>query len=428
MRILQFFRLATILVIAFCITVVRLPPMLLAALRGRRQFHAAAGETLVICIEALGPVAVKIGQMFSYRVDLLPESLLRPLMRLQDRTRPMSPQKTRAAVEAALVRPPSDVFADFSDVPIASGSIAIVCRATTRDAQDVAVKVVRPGIATRIARDLAAFRWIAGMIERSRFAHDLPVVETFDMIASMLLAQTNMLAEGRNLAVLRTMLRAHGRVVIPGPHAALTTADVLVMDFVQDAVQLMQAPVPDKAFRRSARDLLDLLYAMIFVYGVVHCDLHPGNVLCRADGTVALIDAGLIANLSEDDRGCFRDFFLSLACNDADACGSAILGSALHVPDDLDRAAFQRDVDVLIETYHGRAAGSFLVAEFVFRVFELQRRHRLPGAPGFVTAIWALMMFEGLVRTRYPDLDFQSAAQPFLAADLLARSRSAASR
>jgi ubiquinone biosynthesis protein len=428
MKIPPLFRLVTILAIGFCIIALRLPLMLFAALRGRQQFHAAAGETLAICIEALGPVSVKVGQMLSYRVDLFPESLLRPLMRLQDSARPLSPRKTRAAVEAALARPLSDVFADFSDVPIASGSIAIVCRATTHNAQDIAVKVVRPGVAERIARDLAAFRWIAGMIERSRFARDMPVVETFDMIASMLSAQTDMLAESRNLDVLRTMLPTHGRVVMPKPHAGLTKADVLVMDFVPNAVQLMQAAIPDKAFRRASRDLLELLYTMIFVRGVVHCDLHPGNVLRRADGAVALIDAGLIANLNEDDRCCFRDFFLSLACNDAEACGSAILRSALRIPDGLDRDAFQRDVDMMIQAYHGRAAGDFLVAEFVFRIFELQRHHGLPGAPGFVSAIWALMMFEGLVRARYPDLDFQAAAQPFLVAGLLARSRRAASR
>jgi ubiquinone biosynthesis protein len=423
MKIRQLFRLIEIVTIASCITVLRLPLMLLAASRGRQEFYAAAGETLALAIEALGPVAVKIGQMVSYRIDLLPEPFLRPVMRLQDRARPLSPRKTRAAAEAGLARPLSDLFADFSDIPIACGSVAIVCRATTHGAQAVAVKLVRPGIAGRIARDLASFRRIAGMIERSRFGRDLPVVETFDMIASMLLAQTDMLAESRNLIALRAILPAHGRVVIPEPLVAMTTPDVLVMEFVQDAVQLMQAAIPDKIFRRATRDLLDVLYSMIFVRGVVHCDLHPGNVLRRTDGAVAVIDAGLIAYLDEDDRQGFRDFFLSLACNDAEACGSAILKSALHVPRNLDRAAFQRDVDVLIETYHGRVAGNFLVAEFVFRVFELQRRRGLPSAPGFVSAIWALIMFEGLVRARYPDLDFQAAAQPFLARDLLGRSR-----
>jgi ubiquinone biosynthesis protein len=162
---------------------------------------------------------------------------------------------------------------------------------------------------------------------------------------------------------------------------------------------------------------------MIFVHGVVHCDMHPGNVLWRADGAVALIDAGLIASLSETDRCCFRDFFRGLACNDPEDCANAILRSALLVPQSLDQAAFHRDVGTLVRTYHGRPAGKFLIAEFVFRVFELQRRHRLSGAPGFVSAIWALAMFEGLVRARYPNLDFQAAAHPFLVADLVSRSR-----
>jgi ubiquinone biosynthesis protein len=428
MKISNLCRLVTILAIACAIALFRLPLMLLAASRGQRQFYAAAGDTLAVCIEVLGPVFVKVGQMLSYRVDLFPEALLQPLMRLQDRASPLSPRSTRAAVVAGLGRPVSEVFSDFSDVAVAFGSIAIVCRAVTRDGRSVAVKIVRPGIAGRIDRDLASFRWIAGIAGRSRFARDLPVVETFDMIASMVAAQADMLAESRNLAAFKAMLPSHGRILVPEPHAALTTHDVLVMDFVEDTAQLMRASIPDKVFRRATRDLLELLYAMIFVCGVVHCDMHPGNVLWRGDGTVALIDAGLIARLNDNDRCCFRDFFLSLACNDPCACASAVLRSVLYVPDSLDHAAFQRDVETVMHEYHGRTVGNFLIADFVFAVFNLQRRHELPGAPGFLSAVWALVMFEGLVRARYPDLDFQAAAQPFLAADLVSRSRRAAGR
>jgi ubiquinone biosynthesis protein len=428
MKISNLLRLVTIVAIACAIALFRLPLMLLAASRGQRRFYTAAGETLAVCIEVLGPVFVKVGQMLSYRVDLFPEALLQPLMRLQDRASPLSPRSTRAAVVAGLGRPLSEVFSDFSDVAVASGSIAIVCRAVTRDGRSVAVKIVRPGIAGRIDRDLASFRWIAGIAARSRFARDLPVVETFAMIASMVAAQADMQAESRNLAAFAAMVPSHARIIVPRPHAALTTHDVLVMDFVEDAAQLMQASIPDKVFRRATRDLLALLYAMIFVRGVVHCDMHPGNVLWRGDGTVALIDAGLIARLNDNDRCCFRDVFLGLACNDTCVCANAILRSALHVPDSLDHAAFQRDVDSLMHRYHGRTAGNFLVADFVLAVFDLQRRHGLPGAPGFLSAIWALVMFEGLVRARYPDLDFQSAAQPFLAADLVSRSRRATAR
>jgi len=62
MKIPQLFRLMTILAIASAIAALRLPLMLFAASRGRRRFYAAAGETLAVCIEALGPISVKSGR------------------------------------------------------------------------------------------------------------------------------------------------------------------------------------------------------------------------------------------------------------------------------------------------------------------------------------------------------------------------------
>lgn len=416
-------RLATILAVMAGIAASRLPRLLLAATRGRRQFRQATGEMLADTVEALGPVFIKLAQMVSYRTDLFPEDLLDPLTRLQDRARPLSPRAARMAVEAGLGLPLREAFSAFSDQPIASGSIAVVCSATTCGGQPVAVKVVRPDVSECIARDLACFRAIVRLLSRARAVKDLPIVDTFDAIAAIISAQADMIAESRSLIAFRAMLPAGRRLVVPRPLLEFTRRDVLVMELIEDAMPLTQAPISDRAFRRAAHDLLNLLYTMIFIEGVVHCDMHPGNLLCRTDGSLALIDGGLIAVLRDQDRVCFREFFLGLVVNDPEACACAILKSALRIPNDLDQAGLRRDVATLVRDYHGRTAGSFLIVTFVFRVFELQRRHRLPGTPGFVSAIWALVMFEGLVRTRHPNLDFQAAAQPFLMADLVDRSR-----
>ncbi len=49
-----------------------------------------------------------------------------------------------------------ELFAEFGP-PVAAASIAQVHRATTRDGRDVAVKILRPGIEQRFARDLSEF-------------------------------------------------------------------------------------------------------------------------------------------------------------------------------------------------------------------------------------------------------------------------------
>jgi ubiquinone biosynthesis protein len=158
---------------------------------------------------------------------------------------------------------------------------------------------------------------------------------------------------------------------------------------------------------------------MIFVHGFVHGDLHPGNVSVATSGQVILFDYGLVAALTESDRVLFRDFFLAVAMGDAATAARNILLSAERRPLKLDLDKFERAVAALLKRYSGQKAGGFLVARFVSETFALQRRFGLCGAPGFANAVWALAMFEGLVRQGYPSLDFQMEARPFLVRALI---------
>jgi ubiquinone biosynthesis protein len=63
-------------------------------------------------------------------------------------------------------------------------------------------------------------------------------------------------------------------------------AEILVMQFV-GGLPWRVADIGDTAFRRAADDLLVALYNMIFKLGVVHCDMHPGNIFLRPDGTAS---------------------------------------------------------------------------------------------------------------------------------------------
>ena len=53
-------------------------------------------------------------------------------------------------------------------MPVAAASIAQVHFAVTTDGREVAVKVLRPGIARAFARDLDLFLWLAQLTERTQ--------------------------------------------------------------------------------------------------------------------------------------------------------------------------------------------------------------------------------------------------------------------
>ena len=114
---------------------------------------------------------------------------------------------------------------------------------------------------------------------------------------------------------------------------------------------------------------------------------------------------------------------LIAAQGDSQACARIILEIASGRPEGLDERAYRDDVRRLIKTHHGKSAGQFLIAEFVFQLFSLQQRYRVHGTPGLVNAIWALATFEGLVRRRYPDLDFQGEARACLTSELVEAAR-----
>ena len=59
---------------------------------------------------------------------------------------PFDTALARKIVEDQLHRPIAEIFREFGEAPVASGSIGQVYYATLRDGAPVAVKVKRPGV------------------------------------------------------------------------------------------------------------------------------------------------------------------------------------------------------------------------------------------------------------------------------------------
>src|SRR6185295_1925224 len=116
--------------------------------------------------ETLGPIYVKFGQVLSTRRDLVPLDIADELARLQDRVPPFAPELAVAEIERALRCRIHDVFATFESEAVASASIAQVHLATLHDGREVAVKVLRPGVESAVAKDLALLETAAGLVER----------------------------------------------------------------------------------------------------------------------------------------------------------------------------------------------------------------------------------------------------------------------
>src|SRR5437764_4296554 len=130
---------------------------------------ASAGEAkpeqLADDLEAMGPTFVKLGQVLSGRIDLLPDAYVRALARLQDKVKPFPYAAVEQIVLTELGVRISKAFSRFDPEPLAAASLGQVHSAALRDGRLVAVKVQRPDIRKQIVEDFDVLGQIADFLD-----------------------------------------------------------------------------------------------------------------------------------------------------------------------------------------------------------------------------------------------------------------------
>lgn len=378
-----------------------------------RRRWARGGERLTSLLISLGPSYIKIGQLLSTRRDLLPERVCEALSRLADAT----PPPRRAHLERALgdaYRGQEWPFAEFGWTPVATGSIATVHRAVTLDGRQVAVKVRRPGINRTMRRDFRLTALAIGAVKRLPKLRSMPIEVMHAQVGEAILRQLDLAAEAAALSELRRNLSGFSWIRIPAPLPELSRDKVLVMEYVAGLVRAAPESLSKAARGVAARRVMSAVYEMLFVDGVVHCDLHPGNLYIDGDGCLVILDAGFVIELPEQVRASFADFFINLALGNGPLCAEIMIESTAGVAENSDLSGFRADLIDLVKESTGARSSEFNLAKFAGRLFALQRAYGLFPVPEFAFPLLSLLVVEGIVQGLDPELDFQAEAMPVL--------------
>jgi ubiquinone biosynthesis protein len=381
-----------------------------------RDLSAPRAVRLRRALEALGPMFVKFGQVLSTRRDLLPPDIADELARLQDRVPPFPPKQVIATLTRVYGRPLENVFGSFDRDPVASASVAQVHLARLRDGTEVAVKVLRPGIARVIAGDLALLHAGATLMEwfwaDGRRLRPHEVVNEF---AKHLEVELDLLREASNASQLRRNFERSPLLLVPHVHWDYCTSEVMVMERMHgtpvsqvDALRAQGVDIP-----RLARAGVEIFFTQVFRDGYFHADMHPGNILVTADGKYVALDFGIMGTLTEIDKDYLAQNFLAFFRRDYRRVAEAHIESG-WAPKDTRVDDFEAAIRAVCEPIFARPLKEISFGRVLLRLFQTSRRFNIQIQPQLVLLQKTLLNIEGLGRELDPDLDLWATAKPYL--------------
>jgi predicted unusual protein kinase regulating ubiquinone biosynthesis (AarF/ABC1/UbiB family)/uncharacterized protein YbbC (DUF1343 family) len=294
----------------------RLLPLLASFLRDRRrwlvvgaplgrtaEFHRRRAERLVAQIAELGPSYVKLAQVFSARADLIPEPYLGVLSTLTDQVPPVPTVLIQDELERAWGQRLDEILEGFDAEPLAAASLGQVHRGCFRGRQ-VAIKVLRPGVAELVRRDLAValplLRWLERLFPNAHLRSARAVVEEF---ASRIWEEMDFVHEADNADEMRLYFRHDRRVVVPRVFHELTRRNVLVLEYVEGTrIDRLKRGDGSPDPKQLLQLVVEIYLRMMLVHGFFHADPHPGNLLVSSDGRLVLLDFGMVVRVPVELR------------------------------------------------------------------------------------------------------------------------------
>ena len=371
------------------------------------------GERLARSLEQLGPVAIKLGQLLSTRADIFGETFALDLARLKDKLDPFPTDQARREVELTLGRTVESLFGAFGP-PVAAASLAQAHEATLLDGRRVAVKVLRPGVALRVAQDAEAMALAGALVERWSFAARrlAPRALAATVIRATEL-ELDLRLEAAGADELAQVMARDGymstpRIVWEGVGKKVLTQEWAAGTPLSDPAAL---DLPGLDRQALADNLIRAFLAQALDHGVFHADLHEGNLFVAAPDRVVAVDFGIIGRLGAPERRYLAEILWGFLEKDYDRVAQVHF-EAGYVPAGHSPAAFAQALRAVGEQVFGRPANEISMSRVLIQLFEITALFDMRLRPELVLLQKTMMTVEGVARRICPDHDIWAAADP----------------
>ena len=374
------------------------------------------GEKIALALIAMGPVFIKLGQALSTRPDIIGDKISKDLSQLQDRLPPFNFSEVKKIINEDFEGGIDKNFKEIDSSPAAAASIAQVHFAISSENEPVAIKILRPKIKEAFEKDIELFYWIAENLEKNhpelRRLKPLKVIESFEKTSLM---ELDLRFEAAAADELKENLSNEKKFKVPKIDWKRTSSRALTLERVsgynindiQSIQKLGLKPID------IVKDAAEVFFKMVFEYGFFHADMHPGNIFIGKDGTIIVMDFGIMGRIDEKSRRFLGEILLGFLTRDYRRVAE-LHREAGYIPQNQDIDTFAQACRSITEPILGKPLEQISIANLLEQLFTVSATFKMEMQPQLLLLQKSMLLVEGVGRMLAPNVNMWELAKPLI--------------
>lgn len=348
----------------------------------RSSTKRETGHWLRRTLETSGPTYIKIGQFIGNRPDIFGKEISEEVSKLQNQASVTFRAKKPVGVKK------------MDQEPIASASIAQVHRGVLDDGRIVAVKIKKPSVDEQLSSELRDIRFA---FDFSRmFMKEMSLLSGwFEDFEKNVKSELDFVNEVKNINYFNEIYKGSGYVRVPRIVESLSNKDYMVMEYLpSEPIKSCSNPLI------ISENLMNLFIEQILYHGVIHGDLHAGNLGVLGD-TIVMYDFGNVIRIPEFYQKAMRELLVACQNRSSIELLNAMTHMGMKIKDEKAAKNFANKFFVYLDTLDPKS--------FTYTQSDIMVPIELDTVT--LTIIRTYSLVEGLCKEIYPQFTYERLIQ-----------------